>query len=75
MLKGGACVWQRLPTAASATAGIVPVWEQDVGSAYSQRQASGPGWTWQRASPLVPGPGRAEKAGGGNLESLEGSLS
>lgn len=59
----GVCAWQGLPTAASATAGIVPVGEQDVGSAYSQQKASGPGWTWQRASPLVPGPGRAEKAG------------
>lgn len=52
MLKG-ACAWQCSPTAASAMAGIAPVQEQDVGSAYSQQQASGQGWTWQRASPQL----------------------
>lgn len=60
MLKG-ACAWQRLPTAASAMAGIAAVEEQDVGSAYSQQQASGPGWTWQRASPQFLSQERAKK--------------
>lgn len=50
MLKG-VCAWQCSPTAASAMVEIAPVEEQDVASSYSQQQASGLGWTWQRASP------------------------